>query len=118
MNAKPWDNPGTPPTDAAVAQAAAQAASTPSADPNAIGPATAQSGPPSGTNVATQGAAPEVAKDITVTVMVPKAFTLRMMTDNGAHIEQKFETGPQEMLLEHAEHWWSKANGVSIYHKS
>jgi hypothetical protein len=55
----------------------------------------------------------EVADELvdTVTVTVPKAFKLRL----DGHKELSFKAGVQEMEREHAEHWYSKANGVNIY---
>lgn len=46
-----------------------------------------------------------------VTVTVPKAFNLRL-----DHFREfKFKAGVQEMERVVAEHWYSKANGVTIY---
>lgn len=57
----------------------------------------------------------KVAAEIvdTVTVTIPKAFQLRM-ENNTVH---PYKAGVQEMLREHAEHWWARANGVVIYNK-
>ena len=52
---------------------------------------------------------PEAAK--TVTVTAPKAFQLRLDNHNVKHVK----AGIQEMLEEHANHWYSKAHGVEIY---
>lgn len=49
----------------------------------------------------------------TVTVTVPKAF--KLMLDH-FHVKE-FKAGVQEMERAHAEHWYSKANGVVIYTK-
>lgn len=46
-----------------------------------------------------------------VTVIVPKPFTLTH--DNGTHTS--FEAGVQEMDEGHATHWFSKAQGVTVY---
>ena len=48
---------------------------------------------------------------VMVTVTVPKMFKLRLDT----HAETIVQAGIQEMSLELAEHWFSKANGVTIY---
>jgi hypothetical protein len=48
-----------------------------------------------------------------VTVTVPKAFKLRTTHD---HVVD-YAAGICEMPLEHAEHWYSVANGVTIYKK-
>ena len=55
----------------------------------------------------------EVADELvdTVTVTVPKAYKLRI--DNHQLID--VAAGIQEMERSHAEHWWSKAQGVKIY---
>ncbi len=119
---KPWETPGTLPTDeaaAAAAQAAAQAAaSTPTPTPGA-------NDAPAGTQASAGGVgvvtAPEVASEVTVTAIVPKAFTLRLASKNGeevVHHEFKYPAGTQEMLYDHATHWWAKANGVTIYTKA
>ena len=46
-----------------------------------------------------------------VTATVPKAFILRL--DHFREIQ--FKAGVQEMERAHADHWYSKANGVTIY---
>lgn len=46
-----------------------------------------------------------------VTVVIPKPFTLT--TDNGGHVH--YSAGTQEMPTEHAEHWFSRAMGVTVY---
>lgn len=48
-----------------------------------------------------------------VTVMIPKAFTLTLED----HTQVKYGAGTDEMPIEHAEHWYSKAMGVEIYRK-
>ena len=55
----------------------------------------------------------EVASELvdTVTVTVPKAFKLRV--DNFRELEIK--AGIQEMERQHADHWYSVANGVQVY---
>jgi hypothetical protein len=46
-----------------------------------------------------------------VTVTVPKEFKLQL-----DHFRQViYKAGIQEMERLHAEHWWAKANGVTIY---
>ena len=55
----------------------------------------------------------EVDSEDTVTVVVPKAFTLTL--DSGKPIP--YNVGTQEMPLSHATHWWSRAQGVTIYRK-
>ena len=52
--------------------------------------------------------------EVMVTVMVPKAFNLTMSPSQTI----KVPAGVQEMTLAQAEHWYSKANGVSIYNPS
>jgi hypothetical protein len=47
----------------------------------------------------------------TVTVVVPKAYVLRL-DDNS---ELRIPAGVQEMNPAHAAHWYSEANGVSVY---
>ena len=49
--------------------------------------------------------------EVLVTVTVPKAFKLRV--DNDVVID--YRAGVQEMPVEHAEHWYAKANGVEVY---
>ena len=49
----------------------------------------------------------------TVTVTVPKAYILR----NDTHAEVHIKAGVQEMSLVDASHWYSVANGVTIYSK-
>lgn len=49
--------------------------------------------------------------EVLVTATVPKAFKLRI--DN--HVIVDYKPGVQEMPLSHAEHWYSKANGVQVY---
>ena len=62
--------------------------------------------------------APEVATVVppkapnTVTVVVPKAFKLKLAHDAP---ELSFVAGVQEMLPEYATHWYSKAHGVTVY---
>jgi hypothetical protein len=46
-----------------------------------------------------------------VTVIVPKAFTLTL--DDGTPMP--FHAGTQEMSVEHAAHWFSRAQGVKVY---
>jgi len=51
------------------------------------------------------------AKEGYVTVVVPKAYKF-FVTPN---VEAKYAAGVQEMLASHADHWYSKANGVQVY---
>lgn len=46
----------------------------------------------------------------TVKVVVPKAFSL--VIDH--HHDVKYQAGTYDMPADHAEHWWSKANGVVL----
>jgi len=46
-----------------------------------------------------------------VTVVVPHAYKLTQ--DNG--VEVRYDAGTQEMLVEHAAHWFSRAQGVKVY---
>lgn len=46
-----------------------------------------------------------------VTVMIPKDFSLTLVN----HTQVHYKVGVDEMPLEHAEHWYSKAMGVEIY---
>lgn len=122
----PWDNPGVLPTDAAAQaaaeaaeqarQAALAAASTQGTTPAANGAPAAGAGPAGA--VAVAGAAPEVASEVTVTAIVPRPITLRLSESNGTdvtHTEVKYNPGTQQMPLDHATHWWAKANGVRVY---
>ena len=54
---------------------------------------------------------PENTIEGKVTVTSPKAFKLRV--DN--HVTVDYKAGVQEMPVSHAEHWYSKANGVVVY---
>lgn len=61
--------------------------------------------------------APEVEKsaaectvDELVAVNVPRAFNLRLDYEKVKHVA----AGPQRMLRADAEHWYSKANGVTV----
>ncbi len=57
------------------------------------------------------GVAVEAELQQFVTVTVPKPFKLRQ----ASHEVVEYAAGVQEMPVEHAEHWYSKANGVEIY---
>lgn len=46
-----------------------------------------------------------------VTVIVPQTFTLTRAHGD----EQTFEAGVQEMSVDDAAHWWSRAQGVKVY---
>jgi hypothetical protein len=48
---------------------------------------------------------------VMVTVTVPKAYILRV----DDHTTVPYKAGVQEMPLVHADHWWSKNNGVMKY---
>lgn len=48
-----------------------------------------------------------------VTVVIPHRYTLTL--DDGAAVV--YEAGTREMPRDHAEHWWSRTQGVSIYTK-
>ena len=50
---------------------------------------------------------------VMVTVTVPKAFKLRI----DHHQVVEYKAGVQEMPLEHADHWYAKANKVEKYTK-
>ena len=70
----------------------------------------------SGAAADTTEQAPEVAASVatsgkTVTVTVPRGFQLRV----DDHTVRVIKPGVQEMLEEHATHWYSVANGVTIY---
>ncbi len=81
----------------------------------ANGPDSAAQAPGSGIVASANSPAVEVADEITVTVTVPKAFNLR--TGHGDAGLFTYQPGVQEMPLSHADHWYSKANGVKIYEK-
>lgn len=65
---------------------------------------------------ATESAAPieVVGKGSKVTVMIPKDFSLTLVN----HTQVHYKVGVDEMPLEHAQHWYSKAMGVEIYDPS
>ncbi len=46
-----------------------------------------------------------------VTVHIPKAFSLTLTDHNQVH----YKAGTDEMPIEHAEHWYSKAMGVEVH---
>ena len=54
---------------------------------------------------------PQAPADGYVTVVVPKAYKFFV----NPHVEAKYAAGVQEMLVSHANHWYSKACGVQIY---
>lgn len=60
---------------------------------------------------AAAASAPAANTQALVTAVVPRGFTL---TDE-EHKEFRYEAGTQEMRLDHANHWYSRACGVSIY---
>jgi hypothetical protein len=47
----------------------------------------------------------------TVVVVVPKTFILNL----DHHKSVTYQAGTQRMERSHADHWWSKANGVAIF---
>ena len=68
--------------------------------------------------MAKKDAAPVVVEETTaapatVTVVVPKNF--RFTGED--HVVIDISAGVQEMTPEMANHWWCKANGVTIYTK-
>ena len=58
--------------------------------------------------------APAASAEVYVTVTVPKFFQLRV--EDGT--VYPYKAGVQEMRLEHADHWYARANGVTIYKPS
>lgn len=58
----------------------------------------------------TRSEAVEASGGDTVKVVVPKAFTL--VIDH--HHDVKYSAGTYDMPVDHAENWWSKANGVVL----
>ena len=52
-----------------------------------------------------------LSKEPQVIVLVPTAFTLQL----DGHVPLKVLPGQQRMARSLAEHWWSKANGVTIF---
>lgn len=58
----------------------------------------------------TKTEAVEAAAGEVVKVVVPKAFNL--VLDH--HHEVKYPAGTYDMPIEHAENWWSVANGVVL----
>lgn len=117
----PWDNPGVPPTEAAQIEAAriaqeqadAAAALAASTAPPGTVPQVAPAGPTASPGALTANTPVETASEVTVTVTAPKPFTLNWTHD----VRFEYKAGVQEMPLAHAEHWWSKANGVVVYKK-
>jgi len=69
---------------------------------------------PAATPVVTASVEPVKPSPDEVTVTVPKAFKLRI----SAELLVEYRAGVQQMPRVHAEHWYSKANGVSIYDPS
>lgn len=55
--------------------------------------------------------APAINDPDTITVLVPKAFRLTLPN----YTVKEYKAGLQPMLKEHADHWWSKAQGVTYY---
>lgn len=98
----------------ANAAAANQGVPAPWAKPAEVAPETAVTSSPEPVETAPEvakAAAPTAAETATVTVTVPKAFTLRL--DHQREI--KVAAGVQQMEVTNANHWYSKANGVTIY---
>lgn len=54
---------------------------------------------------------PVVQGPVYCTVTVPRDY--RLTGDD--HVVHPYKAGVQEMLVEHADHWYSKANGVTKY---
>ena len=48
-----------------------------------------------------------------VTAIIPRRFTLTL--DDGAVVV--YDAGTREIPRSHAEHWWSRVQGVTIYTK-
>ncbi len=109
----PWlSGAVTPPATAessATAAPTGDGGTTP-ADP-VVTPATAPEGFVAKVEAEAEKVEAEVVEFVTVTV--PRAFKLR----TGVHVEREFKAGVQEMERELAEHWYSVANGVTIYEK-
>ena len=63
--------------------------------------------------VVEEAVAPVADDGVYVTVTVPKDFKLRTSHDRIVD----YVAGIYEMLVEDAEHWFSKAQGVTIYKK-
>jgi len=63
--------------------------------------------------VVEEAVAPVADDGVYVTVTVPKAFRLAVEPNKVVD----YPAGICEMLIEHAEHWYSVANGVTIYKK-
>lgn len=47
----------------------------------------------------------------TVTVRIPKNFTLTL----DDHTQVHYKAGTDEMPIEHAQHWYSQVHGVEVY---
>ena len=71
--------------------------------------------PPRRTKLADAGAAPTTTEDQAVQadpiVVIPKPFTLTL--DSGGTVA--YTAGTQTMPMEHAMHWWSRVQGVTIF---
>ncbi len=98
----PWDKPATP----TVATESPQIATT-----NATAAETATDS--TSTIAKVENALKNEIKNVEdfVTVTVPRAFKLTL---DHATVKQ-YNAGIQPMLKAHADHWWSKANGVVEY---
>lgn len=114
----PWDNPGVPPTEAAqlaAAQAAQEQADTAAVlAASTVPPGSTPSVAPAADTPPGDGTPVETASEVTVTATVPKDFILNVTHDLRVH----YKAGVQEMPLDHAEHWWAKANGVKVYKRN
>lgn len=117
QNAAPWlAGAVTPPATAessATAAPTGDGGTTPAAPalPPVVTPAPAPEGFVAKVEAEVEKVEVEVVEFVTVTV--PRAFKLR----TGVHVEREFKAGVQEMERELAEHWYSVANGVTIYGK-
>ena len=100
-NPPPW-------AAASVPEEAPQGAIAPSA-PTAPTPPVET--PPAPVSQAPAPVEDEAPARLTVTVTVPRAFQLRT-DDNNVHL---IKAGVQEMDPAMAMHWYSKANGVTVY---
>lgn len=67
---------------------------------------------PEALNASPDAPAPEVVdSDARVTVKIPKNYSLTLENHQQVH----YKAGIDEMPLNHAEHWYSKAMGVEVY---
>lgn len=101
----------TPATQAPEATVVTQATSTETAPPAPETQASEAPQPDPQIPVEAKPLEQAEVSEVLVTVTVPKAFKLRV--DNDVVID--YRAGVQEMPVEHAEHWYAKANGVEVY---